>query len=216
MNSRNIFSTILLVIGGLEILVAFIIGIAWGQPESNYGAHNWSITLWWWIGGFISGMVFIGFSEVIHLLQKIYDKIPAGNAGNQSNTHTFSATNKVESMTTNSIEHSQVEEVEVDEKEKALVSAKQFNGLTIKIGEQKFSGYFLISELQIEIYKKAFAEPPKLMKTVSLQDINGVSKNGEYLIVEVNENETISHFSFKTHTVFDYQKIADLLTMKSK
>lgn len=71
MNSRNTISSILLGIGILEIVICLIVGLI-----------NLPSSLAWWIGGFITGMIFIGFSEVIHLLQKIADRLDTKNNQN--------------------------------------------------------------------------------------------------------------------------------------
>lgn len=70
----NNVSMTLFWIGILEMLIAFIVGIMLNEPEYSLDDRNWNLTLICWGTGFISGMTFIGFAEVIKLLQKISDK----------------------------------------------------------------------------------------------------------------------------------------------
>ncbi|MFX3631640.1 MAG: hypothetical protein ACE3L7_14325 [Candidatus Pristimantibacillus sp.] len=73
MNKRNSVSSILLGIGLLQMLICLIVGFI-SLPSS----------IVWWIGGFILGMMFIGFAEVIHLLQKIADRLDTNNNNHDS------------------------------------------------------------------------------------------------------------------------------------
>lgn len=66
----NKISKVILWIGIIEIVLAFIIGIVSGQPESSYDSFQWGVAFTWWAGGFVSGMLFIAFSEVIKILHE--------------------------------------------------------------------------------------------------------------------------------------------------
>ena len=56
------------------MVLCFIVGIVLGQPEKSYDSDFvLSIVLYWWIGGIVTGMLIIGFSEIINLLQRLVD-----------------------------------------------------------------------------------------------------------------------------------------------
>jgi len=69
---RNKVSTVLLGIGIFFIVVGFISGIAFAQDE--YGDFLISVAFYYWLSGIIAGFIFIGFAEIINLLQKLLDK----------------------------------------------------------------------------------------------------------------------------------------------
>ncbi|GGG15414.1 hypothetical protein GCM10010913_41660 [Paenibacillus aceti] len=66
----NKIAKVILWIGIIEIFLAFIVGIVSGQPESSYDSFHWAIAFTWWVGGFVSGMLFLAFSEVINILHE--------------------------------------------------------------------------------------------------------------------------------------------------
>jgi len=76
--SGNVVATIILWIGYIEMAAALIISFVYGYqddgaryyPETEFHAEIFFPILF---GGFITGMFFIGFAEVIKLLQKISD-----------------------------------------------------------------------------------------------------------------------------------------------
>ncbi|WP_164669881.1 hypothetical protein [Virgibacillus doumboii] len=72
--NENIVAKILFNIGVAEIAVGIITGLILGNQDP-YSVMNWSLFLAWAIGGFIGGMLLIGFSEVIRLLHTINQKI---------------------------------------------------------------------------------------------------------------------------------------------
>lgn len=60
------------------MVAGFFFGLV--AATDNYNEFYWLIAGRWWTISFISGMLFIGFGELIELLQKIYDsKIEEGN-----------------------------------------------------------------------------------------------------------------------------------------
>lgn len=81
MENKNTVSKILKIIGILEIIAGFVLGLVLGREEIGFSTYyEWSIILTWWTIGFVSGMLFIGFSEVIELLQKISDRLNGTNS----------------------------------------------------------------------------------------------------------------------------------------
>ncbi|MFA9555735.1 hypothetical protein ACERII_00305 [Evansella sp. AB-rgal1] len=66
----NVIGRVLFFIGIFLMIVHFIAGIYFGSIPYQY-EQVWSTTFMWWIAGFVSGMLFIGFSEIIELLQRM-------------------------------------------------------------------------------------------------------------------------------------------------
>lgn len=74
--NENIVAKILFIIGIAQMSIGLIVGLILGNAD-YYGVMNWSIVFMWTIGGFISGMLFLGFSEIIKLLHTINEKTPS-------------------------------------------------------------------------------------------------------------------------------------------
>ncbi len=74
--SENIIAKILFIIGIAQMSIGLIVGLILGNAD-YYGVMNWSVVFMWTIGGFISGMLFLGFSEIIKLLHTINEKTPS-------------------------------------------------------------------------------------------------------------------------------------------
>ncbi|MFB4169477.1 hypothetical protein ACE1TG_16030 [Virgibacillus sp. JSM 102003] len=74
--NENIVAKILFIIGIAQMLIGLIVGLILGNAD-YYGVMNWSVVFMWTIGGFISGMLFLGFSEIIKLLHTINEKTPS-------------------------------------------------------------------------------------------------------------------------------------------
>lgn len=66
----NRIAKVILWIGIIEIVLAFIVGIVIGKPESTYDSFSWGTAFSWWGAGFISGMLIIGFAEIISILHE--------------------------------------------------------------------------------------------------------------------------------------------------
>lgn len=75
---RNIVSGILFGLGIGMMMVSLFVGIYAGQVWDRFSREmtfHVLLALPWWIGGFVSGMLFIGFSEGLRLLQDIRNKL---------------------------------------------------------------------------------------------------------------------------------------------
>ena len=75
--NKNGVSITLLVIGVLIYCAGFIAGIVMGAPESSYYSSdefNFTTMFTAWTSAFISGTIFIAFSEIIKLLHQIKTK----------------------------------------------------------------------------------------------------------------------------------------------
>lgn len=81
--SRNGIGQALKVFAWATIIVGFFLGLALANvevPQVSYFGRtytttefSWTIALTYWSVAFVSGLVFLGFSEIIMLLQKIVD-----------------------------------------------------------------------------------------------------------------------------------------------
>lgn len=73
MHYENKVAKILFIIGCSAIAFGVISGLSVGRGYAN--EIIWSVFLSWFAVGFVSGMIFIGFAEVIHLLHHIRKKL---------------------------------------------------------------------------------------------------------------------------------------------
>ncbi|WP_099157539.1 hypothetical protein [Virgibacillus ndiopensis] len=85
---ENVVAKILFIIGIAEMVVGLLIGIILANA-GYYNGFVWSTFLAWTIGGSVTGMLFIGFSEVIKLLHMINRKINAREATVGNNTANY-------------------------------------------------------------------------------------------------------------------------------
>lgn len=76
---ENIVAKILFIIGIAQMAIGIIVGLILGNQDYYISVMNWSIFFTWTIGGFISGMLFIGFAENIRLIHAINEKTPPLN-----------------------------------------------------------------------------------------------------------------------------------------
>lgn len=76
--SKNGIASALRSIALIIYVVGFIAGFALGNVTSPLNSYfkefSSTLALFYWISAFISGTVFLGFSEIIDLLQKLVDK----------------------------------------------------------------------------------------------------------------------------------------------
>jgi vacuolar-type H+-ATPase subunit I/STV1 len=68
----NTVASVIFFIGIVEIVAGLFLGFYFGY---NGNEIRWSITSPIWVMGFVSGMMLIGFSEVIKLLHSIRQKL---------------------------------------------------------------------------------------------------------------------------------------------
>ena len=79
-SSNNTIGSILRVIAWITYVGGFIAGLVLGNVEVPYiyisGTHtefSFTVALIYWVSAFISGTIFLGFAEIISLLQKLVD-----------------------------------------------------------------------------------------------------------------------------------------------
>ncbi|WP_188456893.1 hypothetical protein [Virgibacillus oceani] len=87
--NENIVAKILFIIGVAQMVVGFLLGIILANADYFYDGFVWSTFLAWTIGGFVSGMLFIGFSEVIKLLNAINGKMTPLEAAGDKKTNNY-------------------------------------------------------------------------------------------------------------------------------
>ena len=81
--TNNTVSIVFKFIAGIIFVMGFIAGIVFGQTEVSgyYSSHTeftFTIALTYWAISFFSGMIFIGFAEIIQLLYDIKMKLLRG------------------------------------------------------------------------------------------------------------------------------------------
>jgi hypothetical protein len=90
---NNSVGNILRKIGFINMFAGVVLGFILGDTHNLTDPNtNWGVVLLWAAIGFISGMTFIGFSEIIYLLQGIY--IDRGK--NESNSNLVKSTGKAD------------------------------------------------------------------------------------------------------------------------
>jgi len=72
MKRENKIATTITGLAKIEMFICGIVGLYFGGVDTKYGFHL-TLALPWWVMGFISGLMLMGFAEIIHLLQNIYD-----------------------------------------------------------------------------------------------------------------------------------------------
>jgi hypothetical protein len=73
----NYVGVIIRVIGFVAIIAGIIVGIVQGNIIGNMvtGGFNFSVALNWWVSAIIIGVLFIGFAEIVNLLDAIHKKM---------------------------------------------------------------------------------------------------------------------------------------------
>jgi len=73
-DGKNSIAGTLKVIAWLTFIGGFILGFIVGNVTAEYSwEFNFASALITWVSSFVSGMLFLGFAEIIILLQKIVD-----------------------------------------------------------------------------------------------------------------------------------------------
>lgn len=73
---NNGIAKVLKIIGLIEIIGGIILGLIFGTEQRTYSSSiDGSTFIIWSSLGFVSGMIFIGFSEIIELLHSINSKL---------------------------------------------------------------------------------------------------------------------------------------------
>ncbi|SFE04730.1 hypothetical protein SAMN05216238_107192 [Lentibacillus persicus] len=75
--NENIVAKVLFIIGVAQMAAGLIIGLVTANTIP-YGM-SWMLFFAWMLGGFVSGMLFIGFAENIRLLHNIHEKMQPSN-----------------------------------------------------------------------------------------------------------------------------------------
>lgn len=79
---ENLVAKILYVIGIVLMVSGLLFGFIFASFDFHYGGFISPIFIPWALGGFIFGMLFIGFSEVIKLLHEINGKLQMSKEAN--------------------------------------------------------------------------------------------------------------------------------------
>lgn len=78
-NNKNSIASTFRVIAWLIFIGGFLSGLLFGYTDYGYRYSEFSFTLAmiYWVSAFVSGMVFLGFAEVISLLQELVNQTKA-------------------------------------------------------------------------------------------------------------------------------------------
>ncbi|MGO4348844.1 hypothetical protein AB4Z45_25475 [Paenibacillus sp. MCAF9] len=200
---RNTVSTCLLAIGILIIAIGIISGFALSTDE--YGDFQIVIALYWWISAIISGFLFIGLAEIVNLLQKLLDK----NSGETQSIQSVSSSKHEESVVNDAIAFSNIGEIEGEESETKI------KDLTILIDNERVKGEFWITKSNVRIMKKSMFQTDmdaQLVKVITKSNLSSnYVRNKDYIIFSFVEGHNDHKLAFKTHNIYDYERIVKLL-----
>ncbi|MED4016973.1 MULTISPECIES: hypothetical protein [Sutcliffiella] len=139
MSRENRIAEIIVRIGVGIIAFGFLFGIVIGASHFEF---DLLMALKWWVVSFVTGILFIGFAEVIELLHKIHEKVGlALGKENESNIPVFNDTNPKYRQTEWSLSM---------EEENSI--RNMFNGKILAITETPFQDIVYV-ELENNAYK---------------------------------------------------------------
>jgi hypothetical protein len=195
---RNPISTWLMGIGILLIAIGFVLGLV--SAGFAYGEFSFLVLLYWWFGGVVSGFLFIGMSEIVHLLQKIHDQNGGMNAS--GGTAAFSP-----------IVPTRAGEAETDSEE----TETPFKDLTIVVNGERFKGQLRIAKSTVKIMRKSmFDSEAQLVKAIPKRLLSTeYERDDDYIVYRFQEEGGFQKLAFKTYNVYDYEKIVNLLNDRS-
>ncbi|MFD2330241.1 hypothetical protein ACFSR7_13410 [Cohnella sp. GCM10020058] len=218
---RNTVSVVLMGIGILIIAIGFIAGIGLGKDA--YGEFSLAAALYWWLSALAAGFLFIGLSEVIHLLQKLLDRTasPApyqsarSGAGRLPTANTTAAGSARATEVTggysapaNQAQPEVLTEIVVQHAGMAS-GVEQFKGLTILLDERKIKGTFRFGPELLQIVSQSMFQADEAAQNVETIPLHSFS--ADYL--EGKDYYTFSFekgtrkLAFKTHNLYDYDRI---------
>ncbi|MBB6632922.1 hypothetical protein [Cohnella thailandensis] len=198
---RNPISTWLMGIGILLIAIGFVLGLV--SAGFAYGEFSFLIVLYWWLGGVVSGFIFIGMSEIVHLLQKIHDQNGGMNASGGTAAATPIAPSLSGEATTNTDKTEGTEEKETP-----------FKDLTIVVNGERFKGQLRITKSTVKIMRKSmFDSEAQLVKAIPKSLLSTeYERDDDYIVYRFQEGSSYQKLAFKTYNVYDYEKIVNLLS----
>jgi len=193
---KNHIASILFVIGIIVIVLSFVIGIVVGSTANMFFPRFVMFAaLPWWLGGFTTGMLLIGFAEVIKLLHQINNKL-----GGRGIPGRLRAAGRVGAGSGGAGHTSGTEQI--------------FRLLVFKYREYAFQGFLAIGSEQVSIFEQnANSLVPLKKKFIDIlkDDIDG----GEYN--HANNGITIRFRDFEREmdsieiTTFSEKQTEDLI-----
>ncbi|GLX70939.1 hypothetical protein [Paenibacillus glycanilyticus] len=203
-NMRNTISTCLFGIGIIIIAISFITGIVVASTQA--GGFHPILALYWWLSGVAGGFLFIGLSEIVHLLQKLVDQ--AGTNDKQPG----------EMRLRRAISKSGENAADTDNAAQADNAETKIKDLTILINDVRFRGYFIISKSEVKVMKKSMfqTDDDAMLVTVINKDklSTEYERNKDYIVFPFAEGASHHKLAFKTYNVFDYERIIRLLQQR--
>ncbi|MFC3799423.1 hypothetical protein [Cohnella sp. GCM10012308] len=225
---RNTVSVFLMGIGIIIIAIGFIAGIGLGKDAN--GEFSLAIALYWWLSALAAGFLFIGLSEVVHLLQKLLDRSagaapsapfqaeqssaqrmlaahPAAHPAPTAPARTAEVTGSYSAPANYTRPEVPVETV-VQHANPAR-GVEQFKGLTILLDERKIKGTFRFGPELLQIVSQSMFQADTDAQTIETIPLHSFS--ADYL--EGKDYYTFSFekgtrkLAFKTHNLYDYERI---------
>lgn len=196
MRNDNIIAKILFFTGLIVIVIGIITGISEGNAENEFGI---SVMLYWWLSSIFLGLLFIGLSEIINLLQALVDK--KAGIEKEYNVQANAETSRQPSFST--------KENNADNKD--FVAMISFSNV-------KMEGIVRVQANKIILFKKKKTDPIKNMKllySIDLTRTSGFAINSanaqELTILHLNEGGSEEESSVIFDSVTDVERFVGLL-----
>ncbi len=213
---RNTVSTCLLGIGVFLFAAGFITGIVAAQEGD--GGFRFIVALYWWLSAIIAGFFFIGLSEIVHLLQRILDKSAAPSSASAESLKRegeISSETTVTNGTASSREKTAVSSNASEAQPPSEVSEGKIKDLTLVLDGERFKGQLWITASEVQVVKRSAFQSEseaQIVKVINKSDLSSdYERNKDYFVYSFKEGSRIQKLEFKTHNLYDYERIVNLL-----
>jgi len=136
--------------------------------NDEYGGFQIVVALYWWLSGIVSGFIFIGLSEIIHLLQRLLD-------ANRGASQPFQAAEPFASSSAVGNVGMAVGDAET-----------RIKDLTIVMHGDKFKGQFWITDTEVRVMRKAMFRSEAEAQLVKVISKSKLAPNYERILKLLN------------------------------
>lgn len=190
-----------MVMGIIIIAVGFITGIS--LAIDVYDNFSIEIALYWWLPAVATGVLFIGLSEVIHLLQRLLDRSAAAPLEAER-----AGVSRAIAQGERGIGAAGGADEAAFPK-----PAEQFKGLTILLDDLKVKGAFRMGADTLQIVRQSMFQRDADAESVATIPLDSISRDyaeeGEYFVFTFDRGTR--KLAFKTPNLYDYGPIVKKL-----
>lgn len=208
-------------IGIAIVAIGFIAGLVLGKDA--YGEFSIAIVFYWWLSALAAGFLFIGLSEIVHLLQKLVDRsaAPAPLQSGQLEPGRMPAAMQTAAETARTQEAIGGYAGSADQgRQHASAEAAirhggpargvvQFKGLTILLDEQKIKGAFRFGPELLQIVSQSMFQADERAQVVATIPLDSFAadylEDKDYYIFTFEKGTR--KLAFKTPNLYDYDPI---------